>query len=429
MLTDSSIRSAIKSALTSGKKSIELKDDGERGAGRLALIIRPPKKKDGVQAQKQKDVISEWYAVAWRDGRRKMTKLGTYPAMPLADARKLFREDFAPAISAGEALPSGSRSRAIAIARAATVEALFEAYVANLQRAGRVSWRIIECALDRAAESIGRTKMAATIEPQHITPLLAEIHSRGAIVMAREMRAYISAAFNFGLKSAHDYTQQDAASTWGLKSNPVAAIPADPEAIRPGNRFLSANEFRTFWLWLETKDDDFVAAPAGRLIMATGQRVSEILCLTKSHYNAAESMLDWSKTKNGQPHTIPLPDAAIKILSALIPDKCGYYFPANRIASRPATSQTLQRLTIQFLAEHPEIEHFTPRDLRRTWKTLAGAAGLSKEIRDRLQNHARNDVSSRHYDRWQMLPEKRAAMLRWNAFLEIMLIGKIAEIA
>jgi hypothetical protein len=31
--------------------------------------------------------------------------------------------------------------------------------------------------------------------------------------------------------------------------------------------------------------------------------------------------------------------------------------------------------------------------LRRTWKTLAGKAGVPKEIRDRIQNHALQDVS------------------------------------
>jgi hypothetical protein len=30
----------------------------------------------------------------------------------------------------------------------------------------------------------------------------------------------------------------------------------------------------------------------------------------------------------------------------------------------------------------------TNRDLRRTWKTLAGKAGVPKDIRDRIQNHA-----------------------------------------
>jgi hypothetical protein len=49
----------------------------------------------------------------------------------------------------------------------------------------------------------------------------------------------------------------------------------------------------------------------------------------------------------------------------------------------------------------------TNRALRRTWKTLAGKAGIPKEIRDRIQNHALHDVSSRSYDRWHYLPEKR----------------------
>jgi hypothetical protein len=34
------------------------------------------------------------------------------------------------------------------------------------------------------------------------------------------------------------------------------------------------------------------------------------------------------------------------------------------------------------------IPYATNRNLRRTFKTLAGKAGVSKEIRDRLQNHA-----------------------------------------
>jgi hypothetical protein len=59
----------------------------------------------------------------------------------------------------------------------------------------------------------------------------------------------------------------------------------------------------------------------------------------------------------------------------------------------------------------------TNRDLRRTWKTLAGQAGLSKEIRDRLQNHTLQDVSSKSYDRWNYMPEKRAGMKTWDAWI------------
>jgi integrase len=74
--------------------------------------------------------------------------------------------------------------------------------------------------------------------------------------------------------------------------------------------------------------------------------------------------------------------------------------------------------------EREVIPVVTNRDLRRTWKTLAGQAGLSKELRDRLQNHTLQDVSSKSYDRWNYMPEKRAAMKKWNAFVQVMLNTK-----
>ncbi|MDT5145029.1 MAG: hypothetical protein QOI79_4396 [Mycobacterium sp.] len=67
------------------------------------------------------------------------------------------------------------------------------------------------------------------------------------------------------------------------------------------------------------------------------------------------------------------------------------------------------------------IPRVTNRDLRRTWKTLAGKAGVSKEIRDRIQNHALQDVSSKAYDRWNYMPEKRAGMKKWDKFVRAML--------
>ena len=74
--------------------------------------------------------------------------------------------------------------------------------------------------------------------------------------------------------------------------------------------------------------------------------------------------------------------------------------------------------------EREVIPIVTNRDLRRTWKTLAGKAGLSKEIRDRLQNHALHDVSSKSYDRWNYMPEKRAAMARWDKFVSELVTKK-----
>jgi hypothetical protein len=47
-----------------------------------------------------------------------------------------------------------------------------------------------------------------------------------------------------------------------------------------------------------------------------------------------------------------------------------------------------------------------------------GEIGIDKTVRDRVQNHALNDVSAKHYDRWDYMPEKREALLKWAACLE-----------
>ena len=54
----------------------------------------------------------------------------------------------------------------------------------------------------------------------------------------------------------------------------------------------------------------------------------------------------------------------------------------------------------------------SPRDSRRTFKTLAGSIRIDLEPRNRLQGHAMTNVASVHYDRWGYLPENAK---RWRS--------------
>ena len=58
-----------------------------------------------------------------------------------------------------------------------------------------------------------------------------------------------------------------------------------------------------------------------------------------------------------------------------------------------------------------------------------GEIGLSKEIRDRIQNHAFNDVSSKHYDRHEYFDEKLQAIEQWEKKLlsNLKLVSKISN--
>jgi len=419
MITDKQIQKAIRQAPDMGKK-IELRDPGPRGSGRLTMAVRPfPGGR----------VASEWYAVYYRGGRRCMAKLGSYPEMTIVAARAIFASDYVTAIAAGLQPETMARRRA---QTNGTVKELFAAYVDHLRRDGKRSAgqadRLLLSKKSGAASAIGEELAASAVTPSDIVPHLAKIHKRGARVQANAVRAYILAAFSFGLRAEHDFTRASAGVHWGLKSNPAAAIPVDGGASNPGNRFLSPAEFGSLWKWLDERRPNRLAASAVMLKLAIGQRSEEISRITDSAYDRDKAMLNWDMTKNGRPHSIPLPHQAVAILNDLAPTGHGFYFPHRIHPDRPATSDIFARIIDEFIAE-TGIPHFTPRDLRRTWKTLAGDAGIPKDMRDRLQNHAQGgDVSSRHYDRYDYLPERRAAMARWAAYLDLVIAGKVDQL-
>jgi integrase len=418
MITEAQIKAAVRAA-SAGKSRTELHDRGARGAGRLVLVIRGK----GTVAASSAEFFACWY----RDGKRVMSKLGSHPTISLADARRRFREEFAPAISAGGE-PTSAAARRRHRKEAGTVAELCDAYVASLRAAGKRTANIVERSLKAAAKTIGPTRPAAEVAPGDIVPHLAAIHDRGAKVHAAMVRAYLRAAFAYGLQSEHSYTQAGGAR-WGLTSNPVIAIPVGEGISNPRNRFLTPAEVRTLWNWLETLDVESKFPPALRLMLATGQRSEEILRITAATYETSRGMLYWPTTKNGLPHSIPVPHQAVAILEGLHANAHGLFFPCGPDPTRPAPSDGLGFVVQRFLEEHPEIPHFIPRDSRRTWKTLSGDAGLSKEMRDRLQNHSKtSDVSTRHYDRYDYLPERRSAMAKWATYLDSVLSGEIKEV-
>jgi integrase len=157
--------------------------------------------------------------------------------------------------------------------------------------------------------------------------------------------------------------------------------------------------------------------------MLTGQRVDEIAQLHKDQWDSKEKILDWSKTKNGKPHTIPVGDLAAELLDSIVPNEHGWLFPSAMDPTKPVRATTLYSFMWR-QRDRGVIPIVTNRDLRRTWKTLAGKAGVSKEIRDRLQNHTLQDVSSKSYDRWNYMPEKRDGMKKWNAWVTKLLTKK-----
>lgn len=409
-LTNGEIRQAIRAVETTRKEKT-LPDGEGHGTGRLTLILKPMPSR----------VTATWYAVQWRDKKRIKSKLGVYPSLSLAAARKLFERDYAVPIQRGSSIKVAGDSRP------GTVADLFEAYTDALKDAGKPSWKEAKKGLNKIADTLGRNRLARDILPEDVLEVIRPIYERGTRSMADHVRSYIRSAYSWGLKSENDY-RNTSPRRFRLTYNPAADIPTEPKVV--GTRWLTGDEYVRLYRWLECPDTP-VHPPytrAVRLLMLTGQRVEEIARLHVDQYDRKERIIDWSKTKNRKPHAIPLPSLAAELLEGINTNEYGWFFPSAKDPSKPVAHGTLYAFMWR-QRERGVIPFVTNRDLRRTWKTLAGQAGISKEIRDRLQNHTLQDVSSKSYDRWSYMPEKRAAMKKWDGFVRSLLARKRLRLA
>lgn len=401
-LTDGQIRNAIKRVEKTRKQ--ETLTDGEgRGTGRLVLIIKAMPTR----------VVSNWYAQQWISNKRRLSKMGDYPHMSLSEARSIFERDYAAAINKGASIKIQGDTRP------GTVQDLFEAYCEHLEQSGKPSHNDVRVALKRVAPKLGPNRLARDIEPQDILNVLRPIYERGKISMTDHIRGYIRAAFGWGMRSEMDY-RSTSPRRFKLIHNPADSIPVEPR--KAGTRWLNEAEWVQVWRWTENPDMRLHKPylQAIQLLLLTGQRVSEITNLRAEQYDSGEKLLTWSTTKNGQPHTIPLPDLAVDLIASIKPNKHGLLFPSMKYPSKPITYRNM----LSFLGRAQErgvIPDFTTRDFRRTFKTLAGKAGIEKQDRDRLQNHSMSDVSSKHYDKYDYLEPKRASMAKWNNYVLDML--------
>jgi integrase len=339
-------------------------------------------------------------------GRKRFYRLGSFPATSLAKAREVCRQARS-LIDQGEDPRGLDEQRERERQTLGTMDELISVYVATTT--GRYA-REAERTLRKHTEP---QKPARDVTPEDLQRWIAPLVQAGHGVMANRLRSYLHRAFALGLRYDHDPKAIGRDMRFRLTWNPVEAIPKDSTAEKPGQRVLSWDEVRSIW-W--TDRVGYLTRQALRLLIATGQRPSELLQAHRSELADMLWVIPGERVKNGRPHALPLPGIIWQEIERTLDVAPGawWLFPSRGTpkAKRPWVSTSLAHA----VKAVPDWD-WTPRDIRRSWKTLAGEAGLSKDIRDRLQNHALSDVSSRHYDRYDYLTEKREAMAQWAAVL------------
>lgn len=391
MLTDKQIRS-MKPGETDYTRSDQR---GSRGSGVLVVKV----KTTGVK---------ELYYVRYVQQKIRRKKLGNWPDLSLSDARLLCSE-------ASETDASGG-----------SLSLLLDSYVSKLKAEGAAShddvkWSFKKYVTEPHPEI---AKLPATmVEPGHIKDILSKMIQAGVTTFTNRVRARLHAAFQHGLNQENnprEYLKNGI--EFGLKHNPVAGVPVQKDWEKPGERALSAQELGTLWNLLPEELSIVTSELIKFLIVTGGQRPTQLLTSDRGMYHKDHLLIRDAKGKVGErtAHAVPLNELALGCLErvSVITAKDAYPFSGKDLTESIHTN-SLSRAVTKLYSRHKDefTGPFTLRDIRRTCKTLMGVAGISKEIRDRIQGHAFSDVSSKHYDRYDYFKEKQQALDVWAAWL------------
>jgi integrase len=220
-----------------------------------------------------------------------------------------------------------------------------------------------------------------------------------------------------------------------IKESPFANLKRfGKESAR--DRVLSNLEMRAIW---QASADMGVFGQAVRLMLATGQRRSEVgdMEWREINHDAKVWMLPRERTKADRAHLIPLAPLALSIL-AKQPRLGAHVFFSTRSKAGGGTipisgwSQFKSRLdalaieALRRLTGDPEatIPEWRLHDLRRSTATMMTGRGVSRLVVGKVLNHSEQGVTGKHYDLYEYLNEKRAALDLWGARLAAIVEGR-----
>jgi integrase len=184
------------------------------------------------------------------------------------------------------------------------------------------------------------------------------------------------------------------------------------------------------WLWVALENFPEPFGPLFQVLLLTGQRRSEVAGMRWDEVRGlgtAEPLWDLPghRTKNGQPHLIPLAPAVKDILLERRRTSALVFTTTNSTAvSGFSKAKSLLDARITELlrnSDHPSLIPWTLHDLRRTMVTVMNERlGIQPHVVEAVVNHT-SGIAKRGvagvYNRALYLDDRRNALLAWSGYL------------
>lgn len=292
-----------------------------------------------------------------------------------------------------------------------TLAALLDAYCNHQQAAGRQSHRdartLFKLHIVEPWPKVAALPARDVTEDQ-IADAMRRLIEAGKGRSANKLRSYLRAAFQMAKAAKSKPSIPVAFKAFNVTRNPAADVEPDSSANRAGRNPLSAAQLREYWAILE-RTTGFRGAALRLHLLTGGQRVAQLVRLrTCDIADARITLLDGKGRPGHEPrvHTLPLIEAAAKALADC--SSAGEYALSTTRGVKPISPDALSRWAAEVVGDN--IPDFTIKRVRSGVETLLAAAGVSQDIRGRLQSHGIHGVQARHYDGHDYLAEKLAAL-------------------
>jgi integrase len=209
--------------------------------------------------------------------------------------------------------------------------------------------------------------------------------------------------------------------------NPVLGT-SKPADERPRDRVLTDEELVT--IWHVCRDDDY--GRILRLLILTGQRRVEVGDARRSEidFDARRWRLPASRTKNGQPHEVPLSDAAASLFRSAGRDGRDLLFGRDEAAGYGGWSAAKRALDKRISDGGSKLESWHLHDIRRTVATRMAELGVMPHVVEAVLNHISGHKAgvAGVYNRALYAAEKRQALNRWAEHVTALVSGRASNV-
>jgi integrase len=289
-----------------------------------------------------------------------------------------------------------------------------------------------------------------SVTSRDVRNIVQAVVERGAPTQAGKVLAHAKQLFRFAQ---------------GRDDVPAGANPAYPleaEALGVENnicqRVLTPEEIPAFWNALEKARLTQTVQLGLKVILLTGVRTCELLRARWEDVSWDEDKARWEKgqtearptwtipvanqkltrkqEQTARPWTVPLAPMAVELFKALqvLAQKSPFVMTSPHEPEQALTDKALvAAMRKLFVGEEPELDFAeprpTPHDLRRTVRTSLGdKLGVPWHIAERCLNHSIGRITQT-YDVGDYLTERRAALEKWDAYLQRLLSPAEASVA